>query len=248
MHLIDTHCHLDLYDDPASVVAEAVSSGMTVIAVTNAPFVFDACQELTQNAAKIHPAIGLHPELVGEYGHQVDDLLERLDAVQFVGEIGIDYRVTPTGTHDRQRDIFRAIVRACASRPDMVMTVHSRGAEADVVRILEERGDSNAILHWYSGALKHLAYAHEIGCYFSVNTAMLTSQNGRRLIERMDRSRVLTETDGPYTKCNNRRTRPVDVEQVVTKLAELWREDSHEVARLLAENWGRVARFTSGHV
>ena len=241
MYLVDTHCHVDLYDDPSAVIAEAESRGMTVVAVTNAPFVFDACRTLTQNAETVHAAVGLHPELVGEYGHQVSDLLAQLEDVRFVGEIGIDYRVTAAHTHERQREVFRAIVQGCASLPDTVMTVHSRGAEADVVRILEERGNAHAILHWYSGAFKHLKHAHDIGCYFSVNSAMLSSQNGRKLVERMDRSRVLTETDGPFTKCGGRRSRPVDVEQVISKLADAWRDDPGEVASCIGQNWARVS-------
>ena len=245
MHLIDTHCHVDLYDDPASVIAEASATGMTVIAVTNAPFVFDACREAVEGAASIHAAIGLHPELVGEYGHQAADLVARLDEVRFVGEIGIDYRVTSTDTHALQREVFGGIVRGCALTHKKVLTVHSRGAEADVVRILEERGNSDAILHWYSGAFRHLEHALDIGCFFSVNLTMLSSQKGRKLIDRIERDRVLTETDGPFTKCAGHRCRPTDVEQVIAKLAELWRTDPDETARTVWENWARVTQVQS---
>lgn len=240
MRLIDTHCHIDLYDDPPRILKDVTSADVVVIAVTNAPFVFEACQKLTAQAPSVHAAIGLHPELVGKYGHQVDDLLSRLCDVRFVGEIGIDYRVTNPDTHERQRDVFARIVRACAEYPDAVMTIHSRGAEADVIRILEERGESSAILHWYSGAIKHLEHAQEIGCYFSVNPTMLTSQNGRKLLSRMARERVLTETDGPYTKYMGRRTIPKDVVGVIEQLAEYWRIGMDEAAGVVAENWARV--------
>lgn len=218
---------------------------MTVLAVTNAPFVFDACRKLVEGAEDMHAAIGLHPELVGEFGHQVADLVARLDEVRFVGEIGIDYRVTSPDTHALQREVFGDIVRGCASGQKKVLTVHSRGAEADVVRILEERGDSDAILHWYSGALKHAEHALDIGCFFSVNLAMLSSQKGRKLIERIGRHRVLTETDGPFTKYAGRRSRPTDVAQVVSKLAGVWQTDPDEAARSVCENWARVAQVPS---
>ena len=245
MRLIDTHCHIDLYDDPVQVVEEACAAGVTVVAVTNAPFVFDACQELTSRAPSVHAAVGLHPELVGEYGHQVDDLVARISTTRFVGEVGIDYRVTRPETHGRQRDIFRQVVRACASHPNVVMTVHSRGAEANVVRILEERGDSTAILHWYSGAIKYMQHAQENGCYFSVNTAMLASQNGRKLLARMSRERVLSETDGPYIKINGQRARPLDTVEVVRGLAEIWGTTLDIAAGIVVDNWMRVIGSTS---
>lgn len=245
MRLIDTHCHIDLYDDPVQVVDEAMMAGITVVAVTNAPFVFDACRKLTSRAPSVHVAVGLHPELVEEYGHQVDDLVVRIRTARFVGEVGIDYRVTRPETHGRQRDIFQQVVRACAGHPSTVMTVHSRGAEADVVRILEDRGDSTAILHWYSGAIKYMQHAQENGCYFSVNPAMLVSQNGRKLLARMSRERVLTETDGPYIKINGQRARPPDTAVVIRGLAEVWGTTLETAAGVVADNWARVLGSTS---
>ena len=40
----------------------------------------------------------------------------------------------------------------------------------------------------------------EAGYYFSVNEAMTCSQNGLAIIEKMSRSRILTETDAPYNE------------------------------------------------
>lgn len=244
MRLIDTHCHIDLYDDPAQVVADVMSADIVVVAVTNAPFVFEACRKITAPAPSIHAAIGLHPELVGKYGHQVDDLLSRVRDVRFVGEVGIDYRVTEPDTHEQQREVFGRIVRECAQYPDSVMTIHSRGAEADVVRILEERGESTAILHWYSGGIRHLEHAQGIGCYFSVNPAMLASKNGQKLLGRMARDRVLTETDGPYTKCRGNRATPADVEAVASQLADLWCVEPEEATTIVGENWDRVCALS----
>lgn len=38
--MIDTHCHLDLYPKPGTVIAEADKRGMFVIAVTTTPKAF----------------------------------------------------------------------------------------------------------------------------------------------------------------------------------------------------------------
>lgn len=41
------------------------------------------------------------------------------------------------------------------------------------------------------------------GYYFSINEAMTVSKNGRSIIEKIPRNRILTETDAPYNdKCN----------------------------------------------
>lgn len=237
MALIDTHCHIDLYQDPVSIISEVELSGSIVIAVTNAPFVYQACRKLVERCHTIYPAVGLHPELVGEYAHQVDDLIQYLPTTQFVGEIGMDYRVTAKETHEQQKYVFQKIVKACAATSNKIMTIHSRGAESDVVEILENRSQSHAILHWYSGAIKYLKHAQDIGCYFSVNPAMLSSKNGIKILSHINRSRVLTETDGPYTKVDNSRLRPSDIHKVIMQLADIWETDQQSVIDLVTENW-----------
>ena len=57
---------------------------------------------------------------------------------------------------------------------------------------------------------------------FSANPAMIHSDSGRTLLSRLPRNRILTETDGPYVRVNNRPAEPTDVRAVVKYLAEQW--------------------------
>ena len=43
-----------------------------------------------------------------------------------------------------------------------------------------------------------LRRAVEMGCYFSVNGAMIKSQNGQNLIKSIPMNRLLVETDAPF--------------------------------------------------
>ena len=237
MRYIDTHCHIDLYENPGEELTQAASADVGVLAVTNAPFVFEACCELVASHENAWVAIGLHPELVGQYAHQVDDFVGHLGVSRFVGEVGLDYRVTDAATHRTQREVFGRIIGSCDERGDAVVTIHSRGAESDVVSILGSGFSGTAILHWYSGAVKHLETAQRNGSYFSVNSAMLASKNGRKLVSRMDQSRVLTETDGPFAKVNGVRARPRDIPLAVQRLAALWGEEPEAVRERVMGNW-----------
>jgi TatD DNase family protein len=237
MRFVDSHCHLDLYDRPFEELDRAEFGEIGVLAVTNAPFVFPACRDLAAGRANIQVAVGLHPELVGQYAHQTDDLIKYLDETRFIGEVGIDYRVTDTATKQTQRRVFEQIVEASDAKGNIVMSIHSRRAEADVVAIVGQRFRGTPILHWYSGAVKHLKAAQKHGSFFSVNAAMLASKNGKKLVSRMDQSRVLTETDGPLAKCNGLRARPADVSSVIEGLAAIWNKDRETVRMIILENW-----------
>jgi TatD DNase family protein len=57
-------------------------------------------------------------------------------------------------------------VLSSPSIADRVLSVHARGAEAETIAALTDAGVT-AILHWYSGALKHAERALEAGLYFS---------------------------------------------------------------------------------
>lgn len=237
MRYIDAHCHLDLYENAVEEMTEAASAEVGVVAVTNAPFVFSACRRLVAGRDDVWAAVGLHPELVGQYAHQVEDLLEHLAETRFVGEIGLDYRVTDPATHRLQRDVFTRIIEACNERGNTVLTIHSRGAESDVISVVGSRFNGTTILHWYSGAVKYLELAQANGSYFSVNSSMLASKNGRKLVSRMDRARVLTESDGPFAKISGRGARPRVIPLTIDGLAELWGVEPEAARSTVMRNW-----------
>lgn len=237
MRYIDTHCHIDLFDAPVAELAQAASANVGVLAVTNAPFVFTACRKLAASQDHVWVAVGLHPELVAQHAHRVDDLIEHLRETRFVGEVGLDYRVTDVTTHRIQREVFARIIQACDERGDAVVSIHSRGAESDAVSMLGSRFNGTAIFHWYSGAAKHLMAAQQNGSFFSVNSSMLASKNGRKLISSMDRTRVLTESDGPFAKINGRRASPRDVPSVIEGLARHWGIETELARSVVMANW-----------
>src|SRR5262245_6996076 len=99
---VDTHCHVDLFPNPADVIARAESAGICTIAVTNAPRVFAHTQALASKSQFVRAALGLHPELVATHGQELDRLLELLPQTRFVGEVGLDFVTTDQDVRRRQ--------------------------------------------------------------------------------------------------------------------------------------------------
>ena len=69
--MIDFHCHVDLYPDPSTVLAEAVRKGCYVLAVTTTPLAWSGTRRVINGAPRIQVGLGLHPELVVERAHEV---------------------------------------------------------------------------------------------------------------------------------------------------------------------------------
>ena len=161
-------------------------------------------------------------------------MLQRTD---YVGEVGLDFSPQGRPTRARQVEIFEHIL----AEPDIhakILTVHSRGAEGDTIRLLIE-AHAHAILHWYSGALKHLDAALGAGMWFSVNTSMLSSRNGRRILAALPPERVVT--DGrPLHEAARPSNDPSTVPALVAALAALWNEDPGVTRARLFDNMAHL--------
>jgi TatD DNase family protein len=239
--MIDFHCHLDLYPEPQVVVRECVLRGIYALAVTTTPSAWQGTSKLVSGANRIRLALGLHPELARERRQELplfDDLLRK---TKYVGEIGLDGSPEMRMAWADQKYVFEHILAACQAAGGKIMTIHSRRAVAEVLDSLESYPRAGIpILHWYSGGSRELARAVELGSWFSVGPAMLAGEKGRKLVAKMPRDRILTETDGPFASLNGRSAFPWDVEQAVTVLADLWGTDNVSADRIINENLRRL--------
>ena len=243
---VDAHCHVDLFPDPASIVAAASSSRVHTVAVTNAPFVFAHTAALAEGRSYVYAALGLHPELVETHGEQLDRFIELLPATRFVGEVGLDYSTKDAAVRSRQRRVFDAILERCAHAKNKVITVHSRRAGADTLAAIGVHYPGTVILHWFTGSLREVESANRAGLMFSVNSAMLASQNGRRLVQAMPRDRVLTESDGPFVGPRSSPDSPASISKTLASLAGLWSLSPAEACAVVAGNF-RVILSNTRH-
>lgn len=238
--LVDTHCHVDLYPDAGTLLATVAAGRVLVIAVTNAPSVFFHTKRLAEQCPYLLPAVGLHPELIATHGRELDHLVPLLSETQFVGEVGLDYVTNDQELRARQRDVFTKILAQCSTLGGKVITAHSRRAASDVIATIGEGFNGTVILHWFTGTVREAEQALKIGCYFSVNTAMLTSKSSSQLLSLLPRERVLTETDGPFVSAGKVPATPGDAARVVKHLSTLWQTTEEEARSVVMANFLRV--------
>jgi TatD DNase family protein len=78
------------------------------------------------------------------------------------------------------------------------------------------------VLHWFTGTKAEAKRAVDLGCYFSVNAEMLANEKRAAITKTLPLHRVLTETDGPFTKTGGHPATPSDVGAAVEGLARLY--------------------------
>lgn len=236
--MIDFHCHIDLFPDPATVIAGCEQRGTYVLAVTTTPRAWEGNVALLKGCSRISLAPGLHPELVPERHSELPLLLDLIAHSRYVGEIGIDGGANLRAHYDLQVNVFKAALSECARHGGRVISIHSRGAAKLVLDAIEFQPEAGVpILHWFSGSQTQLQRAIDLGCWFSVGPGMLRSPKGVQLAQMMPRDRVLTETDAPFVQHRGVALMPWDAETAEGALADCWDLSIADVRNLLLQNF-----------
>lgn len=192
---------------------------------------------------RIRTALGLHPQLAHERRSELALFDKLLPNTRYVGEIGLDGAPESRPHWKDQLDVFDHILVSCAKIGGRIMSIHSRRASKAVLDCLDAHPNAGVpVLHWFSGSVRDLERAIELGCWFSVGPAMLKSDKGRSLTAKMPRDRVLTESDGPFAQLDGRAALPWDVEQAAIGLACLWSNSTQEAQMILDNNLRQLSQ------
>ena len=235
--MIDFHCHVDLFPDPKALITEAVRRECYILAVTTTPLAWEGTNRVIGDAPRIRIALGLHPELVAQRQHEVEEFRSLLPAARYVGEIGLDGSRKHSNSRELQRRVFRQLLRATADAGGRIMSIHSRRAASVVLDELADHPSAGIpVLHWFSGTLREASRAVKLGCWFSVGPAMLRSQKGQRLLGEMPKERVLTESDGPFGQLRGQPIVPWSLYEAIKVMCGVWQMGAEDVRMQLRDN------------
>lgn len=223
---VDMHCHLDLYPNPRGLVAAIAQQKSYVLSVTTTPRAWRGTSDLAKGYPRIKTALGLHPQLAKERKPELSLFDKLLPEARYIGEVGLDGGRDCRSFWQDQVEVFDHILASCARAGGRILSLHSRAAATEVLDALKSHsGYGVGILHWFSGTQSELSRAVEMGCWFSVGSAMLRSQKGRMLAARMPPNRVLTETDGPFGTVSGKPLQPGQCLGAIRDLAQIWQVD-----------------------
>jgi TatD DNase family protein len=246
--LVDFHCHLDLYPSLESAVKEAEEASVYTLAVTTTPKAWPRNFEITRPTRHVRAGLGLHPQLVAERHTEFALWENYLPQTRYVGEVGLDAGPRYYRSLDLQKQVFERILKKCAEAGGKILSVHSVRTATPVLDLVEKCFPSThgqVVLHWFTGSKSEARRAADLGCYFSINAAMMTNEKGRGLVATLPVDRLLTETDGPFTQIDGRPARPADIETTIGVLANL-RHLTREVTATTVQTNLRILLNSAG--
>ena len=241
--MIDTHAHLDAYEDASGVVERAREAGVTRIVAVGTGI--DSCRStlaICEREEGVFAALGLHPHQAGEAGEaelaELRRLLEHPKALA-VGETGLDH-YRDYAPRDRQAALFRAQI-GLAAELGKPLVVHSRASEAETAAALGELpADVPVVLHCFSSsALLEPALEHGWYVSFAGNVTYPKAPELRWAAARVPIEKLLAETDSPYLApqaVRGRQNEPANVVHTLAVLAEARKNDSSELERAIEAN------------
>lgn len=251
--LIDSHCHLDFPDFAAeldAIVARAGTAGVGHM-VTISTRVRRHAQVLAiaERFPNVTCSVGTHPHHAHEeLDITATDLIERAShpKVVAIGEAGLDHHYD-NSPRDAQEQGFRAHI-AAARATQLPLVIHTREADADTARILEDemgKGAFPAVLHCYTGGPELARRAVALGCHIGF-TGIVTFKNSdalREIAKNVPADRFLVETDAPYLAplpYRGKRNEPAYVAEVAKVLAAVRGVTPEEIARQTTGNFFKL--------
>ena len=240
--LIDSHAHIDGFDDPESLMKNSLEAGIDgVICVGGDLASSKYSLEVAQSFPEFYfPAIGVHPAniLKSDIDEAVVFLREDLGKCVALGEVGLDYAydfAKPKDIRKKMREYLGKLLEL-ASENDLPASVHSRSAYKDTLDLMMA-AEVKGVFHWYDGPLHTLKELLDAGFYVSATPAIEYSKGVLAVMREAPIERILVETDSPvFMRSLGRENTPIDVFIVVDALADLKSLDPVEVARVTTLN------------
>jgi TatD DNase family protein len=251
--VIDSHCHLDFPDfapDLDGIVDRAQAADVVrMVSISTRVRKFDDLLAIAERFPDVYCSIGTHPH----YAHEepevtVSDLIARTrhPKVVAIGEAGLDYHYD-FSPRDAQEEGFRRHI-AAARETGLPLVIHTREADADTARILEEetgKGAFPAVLHCFTSGRELALKGIALGLYvsFSGIVTFKKAEELRAIAAELPADRILVETDSPYLapgKLRGKRNEPSFVVETAKTVAAARGVPFDDIARQTTENFCRL--------
>ena len=228
---IDSHAHLffkDFKDDLDDVIKRAQEAGVDYIVNPGTDLETSRQSiELAERFEMVYACVGFHPHDASKADGKSLEEIEQLSLhpkVVGIGEIGLDYHYN-FSPPEKQREVFSQQIEI-ALRRNLPIVIHSREAEDDTLRIVEEyahqsrsagsppeqspgvqpasRGPLRGVFHCFPGDAAMAQKVIGWGFYISIPGFVTFGSKPTRpnsmveVASKIPARHILLETDSPY--------------------------------------------------
>lgn len=220
--LVDTHAHLELFEDLDDILGRAKEVGVSKIitigtTIETSRKAIQIAENFSDSELEIYVACGIHPndgaEEVENLG--IDVVIKNLQKVVKsskkvvgLGECGLDFfeksgerHETSDKQKESQRKLFSRQIKL-ASDLDLPLIIHSRNAWGEIFDLISKIRNPKlrGVFHSWTGNLDAMKKAIDLGFYISFS-GIVTFSNALEIAavaQKAPLDRILVETDSPF--------------------------------------------------
>jgi TatD DNase family protein len=226
--LIDSHAHLDFYDDPTEILANARAAGLgaiLAIGIGDGPATMHRALEIAEAhstaSLALYASVGIHPQEAHQAAPEALEKLAELalnQRILAIGEIGLDYYHLENPDIEVQQAAFVAQM-AIAAEARKPILIHCRTSEratpaaksrfgpadafADLISLIHKHWTPTGlpgVMHCFSGSPAEAQQALAAGFYlsFAGNLTYPKALGIQQAAREAPADRILVETDSPF--------------------------------------------------
>ncbi len=250
--MIDSHCHLDhepLLSDLTNVIKRSKEVGIEkLLTISTSLESFNRIKDIINEDEMIYGTIGIHPHEANDKSIGSEEIINNFNynpKIIGIGETGLDFYYNNS---DRNKQIisFKEHIKA-AIKTDAPLIIHSRNAEDDTFKILNEFKDQNPkiLMHCFTGSTKFAEKLLTLNAFFSAS-GIITFKNSHELQETfkfLPLDKILIETDSPFlapVPNRGKKNEPSFISHTAQKLAEIKNITKSELVKLTTNNFNKL--------
>ena len=256
MNYIDFHCHLDAPEfdgQRQQMVDDCFQAGFARLVTVADPYE-PGSYERTVEALQCHEQVfcmaAAHPHQADRYTPAIEKgiltFIQEFHAIGY-GEAGLDFHYNLSSPENQRRVFQRQIALAAALKLPLI--IHSRQAEQEVLRLLQEAKFAlPVVFHCYTGSRADAEEILKRGYYISIS-GIVTFKNAeflRDIVKIIPLQQIFTETDSPYlapVPFRGKTNTPLRVTLVAEKVAAVKGVSLQQLNQAVNENFHRLFHF-----
>jgi len=247
--MIDSHCHLDhepLFNNLNKVLDNSKKVGIEkILTISTTNNSYKKVKKLVELDPIIFGSIGIHPHETENDSMNIDFITDEFKSnkkIIGIGETGLDYYYE-NSNKNKQIESFKTHIEA-ALKCNCPIIVHSRSAEDDTLKILNEYSNYNPkiLMHCFTGSKKFADKLLELNSFFSAS-GIITFNNSKDLqitFQSIPNENILIETDSPFlapTPMRGKKNEPSYVDYTLEHLAKIKKIDKNKMDLITTNNF-----------
>jgi TatD DNase family protein len=247
-YLIDTHAHLDMYENFSEIYDNAQNSDVKKIIIPSVEEkYFQKILDISNSLENVYCMLGIFPTEAPNFSESTIDVIKELsrhEKVVGIGEIGLDYYWDKSFV-DKQKEVFIKQIKL-ANELGLPIDIHDREAHKDCFDILKEHNkDSDVIFHCFSGSPEFAMECVKQGWYIALG-GVVTFKNAiktKEVAKVVPMDKLILETDSPYltpVPFRGKENQPSYVNYVAEEISKLRGMNVEEIKSITTKNAERV--------